>query len=178
MRKHIQYFFLKSISFSLLFTLISICSFIGGSKLIEYIFDYTSDHTIRALVYGTMASSVIALLATLVTHIFCHFVLKKTDFTSWFRTVNLLIIYFTGLGTAIVAMKSLLLKNGLVTGHELIFQEQFNMFGVIFFIALFNYNIYNSLFLAKDILGFNVVVAFIKKSLRSIYTNLLYRIRN
>ncbi|EES73133.1 hypothetical protein POTG_02233 [Paenibacillus sp. oral taxon 786 str. D14] len=50
-------------------------------------------------------------------------------------------------------MKGLLVKEGLVTGDEMIFNDQFNLMGLIFFIALFNYNVYNSLVLTREIIA-------------------------
>ncbi|MOA65153.1 hypothetical protein D3C78_1914390 [compost metagenome] len=48
-------------------------------------------------------------------------------------------------------MKGLLINKGLVTGNEIIFNDQFSLLGMVFFIALFNYNLYNSIVLSKEI---------------------------
>lgn len=120
-------------------------------KVVEPFFQ-NNNHLIRNLLYGSLAASALALLGTTCIHLVYRFILKSENFGSWFRVVNLIFIYFSGLATAIIAMKGLLVNEGLLTGNEMIFNDQFNLLGLIFFIALFNYNFYNSIVLTKEIL--------------------------
>ncbi|MFC3748693.1 hypothetical protein [Paenibacillus sp. GCM10012306] len=166
---------LKSLFFFSLFIFIYGCSFWYGTDFVQSIFVFSSNQTIEFLVYGTMMSSILAFIITMIVHIFCIYFCKSTDFTSWFRAINLLILYLTGLGTAIIAMKNLLIEDGAVTGNETIFSEQYNLLGLIFFIAIFNYNVYNSLFLAKEIPGFTLFLENLKHLVRKIHTKIFIK---
>ncbi|WP_036645066.1 hypothetical protein [Paenibacillus sp. oral taxon 786] len=134
------------------FFLLYIFSFWFGLKVVEPFFDGTNHH-IRNLFYGCLVATFLSFVATVCIHLVYKFVLRSANFSSWFRSVNLIFLYLSGLGTAIVAMKGLLVKEGLVTGDEMIFNDQFNLMGLIFFIALFNYNVYNSLVLTREIIA-------------------------
>ncbi|MBA9086591.1 hypothetical protein FHR92_003071 [Fontibacillus solani] len=127
-------------------------SFIIGLKLVEPFFKGTINHPIRNLFYGCFLASFLSLIVTVCIHIIYKYLFRSLNFSSWFRSVNLVFLYLSGLGTAIVTMKGLLVKESLITGDEIIFNDQFKLMGMIFFIALFNYNAYNSLVLTREVI--------------------------
>ncbi|MGC6589687.1 hypothetical protein ACPV3A_32730 [Paenibacillus sp. Dod16] len=153
MAKQFTHFLVKFCLFSLFFFFLYICAFVWSMDLVGSFID-TTNHTIRHLAYGTFSASFFSFITTATIHVITYLFFKKTDFSSWFRTINHLFLYLSGLGTAIISMKSFLINAKVVTGHELIFDDQFNLIGLVFFIAIFNYNLYNSLVLSKEILGF------------------------
>lgn len=113
----------------------------------------TSIHNIRAIFLGSIMASLLSFTFTSIIHSIFNYLLNK-DFVSWFRIINLIFLYLSGLITAIVTMKPFLMNAKVITGYESIFNDQFALYGLIFFIALANYNLYNALFLAKEIPGF------------------------
>lgn len=148
MSKQFTHFMLKCFSFTALFFFLYVCSFVWSMDIISSFID-TTNHTIKHLAYGTFSTSILSFITTAVIHIITYLYFKKTDFSSWFRTINHLFLYISGLATAIISMKPFLINAKVVTGHELIFDDQFNLIGLVFFIAIFNYNLYNSLFYQK-----------------------------
>ncbi|QZN75516.1 hypothetical protein [Paenibacillus sp. DR312] len=144
--------FIKGLILLAVFFIIYTFSFIWGMDLIESVID-TSIHNIRAIFYGSILASLLSFTSTSIIHIIFNQLLKN-DFISWFRIINLIFLYLSGLITAIITMKPLLMNAKVITGYEDIFNDQFALYGLIFFIALANYNLYNALFLSREIPGF------------------------
>ncbi len=143
---------IKGLLLLIVFFVIYTFSFIWGMDLIESIID-TSKHNIRAIFYGSILASLLSFISTSLIHIIFYYIFK-TDFISWFRIINQIFLYLSGLATAIITMKPLLMNEKVITGYEEIFNDQFGLHGLIFFLALANYNFYNTLFLSKEIPGF------------------------
>lgn len=133
--------------FVLTFFLLYIYSFLLGMKIVEPIFAGTLNHPIRNLLYGCLLGSIISFIGTIFFHLIIRRIIRNINFSSWFRSVNLIFLYLSGFGAAIISMKGLLVNGNLITGNEILFNDQFSLIGLAFFIALFNYNIYNSLVL-------------------------------
>ncbi|MGO4498609.1 hypothetical protein AB4114_22270 [Paenibacillus sp. 2RAB27] len=147
----IQKFVSRLMFFGFTFFLLYILSFWIGMKLVEPFFSGNLQHPIRNLFYGCIVGSCLSFVITAVIHLVYKKLFKSVDFSSWFRGINLIFLYLSGLATAIVSMKALLMNQSLVTGQEVIFNDQFSLLGMVFFIALFNYNMYNSFVLSKEI---------------------------
>ncbi|MBV6716563.1 hypothetical protein [Paenibacillus chitinolyticus] len=139
----------KTLFFLMAFFALYMFSFYYGVKLIDLSSINESAHVVRFFVFGTIIASVLSFLGTICLHVIYRYVVKAKNFAPWFRTINLLFLYGSGLLTAIGAMKGFLASNSLVTGHESIFDDRFSIMAMIFFIGLFNYTAYNSIVLTQ-----------------------------
>jgi hypothetical protein len=124
-------------------------SFYIGLRIVESFGVDETAHVVRFLAYGTIIASILSFVGTICLHVLYRYVGNARNFAPWFRTVNLVFLYGSGLVTAIAAMKGLLSTNNLVTGHESIFDDRFSLMAMIFFIGLFNYTAYNSIVLTE-----------------------------
>jgi len=139
----------KAIYFVLTFFALYLFSFYFGLRIVEFFNLDETAHVVRFFAYGTMIASILSFSGTICLHVIYRYVVKSRNFAPWFRTVNLVFLYGSGLVTAIGAMKGFLASNSLVTGHESIFDDRFSFMTMIFFIGLFNYTVYNSIVLSE-----------------------------
>lgn len=124
-------------------------SFYFGLRIVDSFNINETAHVIRYFALAAVIASFLSFIGTIGIHVLYRFVGKARNFAAWFRTVNLLFLYGSGLVTAIATMKGFLLSENLVTGHETIFDDRFSLIAMIFFIALFNYTAYNSIVLTQ-----------------------------
>lgn len=140
---------IKILYFAFTFFTLYFFSFYFGMEIMNLFSVDETAHVVRFLAYGTMIASILSFIGTICLHVLYRYVGKARNFAPWFRTVNHLFLYGSGLVTAIAAMKGLLSTNSLVTGHEGIFDDRFSLMAMIFFIGLFNYTAYNSIVLTE-----------------------------
>ncbi|WP_313638108.1 hypothetical protein [Paenibacillus sp.] len=135
--------------FALTFFTLYFFSFYSGLRIVDTFGIDETTHSVQILVYGTVIASILSFLGTICLHVLYRYVGKARNFGPWFRTVNLIFLYASGLVTAIAAMKGLLLTNSFINGNESIFDDRLSLMAIIFFIGLFNYTIYNAVVLSK-----------------------------
>ncbi|KAA9005480.1 hypothetical protein F4V43_08405 [Paenibacillus spiritus] len=135
--------------FALTFFTLYFLSFYYALRIVDTFGIDESMHSIRILAYGTMIASILSFTGTIFLHVLYRYIGKANNFAPWFRTVNLIFLYASGLITAIAAMKGLLLTNNFIKGNESIFDDRFSLMAVIFFIGVFNYTLYNAVVLSK-----------------------------
>jgi len=129
----------KTLYFVMAFFSLYMFSFYFGLWIMDSFSTDESAHVVRFFAFGTMIASILSFIGTICLHVLYRFVGKARNFAPWFRTVNLVFLYGSGLVTAIVTMKGFLAANNLATGHENIFDDRFSLMGMIFFVGLFNY---------------------------------------
>lgn len=135
--------------FALTFFTLYFFSFYFGLRIVDTFGINETTHSLWILAYGTVIASILSFMGTICLHILYRYVGRAKNFGPWFRTVNLIFLYCSGLVTAIATMKGLLLTNSFINGNESIFDDRFSLMAVIFFIGLFNYTAYNAIVLSK-----------------------------
>lgn len=149
MAEYIGKLFGKTIYFVLTFFVLYFFSFYFGLRFVDAFSVDETAHVVRFFALGTVIASILSFIGTICLHLLYRFVGKARNFAPWFRTVNLVFLYGSGLLTAIGTMKGFLASSSLVTGHESIFDDRFSLMTMIFFIGLFNYTAYNSIVLTE-----------------------------
>lgn len=136
--------FMKYYFFYFFFFLMYIVSFAFSAQLVGDSFPYT---------YGKISIMILITSATcFVTTILVHLLYlihnNEQAFKNMFEVTNLVNLFISGLCTVLLALKKpLQISDNPILDSP----ESFAMIGVIFFVALFNYNLYKPFFINGDI---------------------------
>lgn len=110
-RKMAEYFGklgVKTLYFVATFFALYMFSFYFGLRIVDSFNINETALVIRFFAFAAVIASIQSFIGTVGIHVLYRFVGKARNFAAWFRTVNLVFLYGSGLVTAIATMKGFL----------------------------------------------------------------------
>ncbi|MCM3001283.1 hypothetical protein ACTHSJ_26245 [Paenibacillus cellulositrophicus] len=146
MSEQVNRFFSRLLMIPFLYFVSYILSFYLGIKALELI--NVNQNGLRGLIIGILFSSLFSFTFLLIIYYISSRIWSEEVFRRWYHYPHLIFLYISGLATAITSIEPILLNEKVITSP---IDDSYKFMGIIFFVILSNYAIFNAVVLNNDL---------------------------